>query len=471
MPAQGLASLDAHALARGYRDRRLTPSAAVEACLERIDRFDARLCAMAHVDRQGALEAAHASTLRWRRGEPCGPLDGVPLTVKDNLRVAGMPTRWGTRAWPEAASACDELPVARARQAGLIVLGKTSTPEFALQGCTVSPVTGVTRNPWDPALGPGGSSGGAAVSVAAGYAPLALATDGGGSIRRPAAYTGLAGLKPSDGLVPRAHGLPDLFLGHEVVGGLARTVSDLRLLAEVLAGRALDTAAPTAARILFTPRLGARPVDERLQQMAADAADRLRALGHQVTREGSADWAERVHALWPRLSAAGLAWLFSTPQAWPGDADLEDRLAVCGPATRALVDEGRALKATALFELSQAVRDLRATLAERFRLFDFLLTPATAALPWPAELPHPRRIGHEMTGPRADAVFTPFANAAGLPAVTVPCGLIDGLPVACQLVGPVGSDRPLLALAGQLSAASAWAAPAGGMPALAESGS
>ena len=217
--------LMAGALVDGYRDGGFTPLDAVHACLRRIERCEPELNAMACVDASGALTAAQASTERWRDGQPLSSLDGVPLTLKDNLHAAGLPTRWGSRLLLSAPRPRDEVPVLRSREAGLVVLGKTSLPEFALQGFTMNALTGVTRNPWNTQLTPGGSSGGAVVSVAAGYASMALVTDGGGSVRRPAAYCGVAGFKPSTGLVPRGDGLPDLVLGHETVDGLCGRAS------------------------------------------------------------------------------------------------------------------------------------------------------------------------------------------------------------------------------------------------------
>ncbi|MDI3380545.1 amidase [Xenophilus aerolatus] len=460
--------LDACALARGYADGAFTPLQVAEASLARIACFEPQLNAMACVDAPGARAAAVASTARWQAGRPLGPLDGVPLTLKDNLHAAGLPTRWGSKLGPDAPLAADELPIERARAAGLVVLGKTCLPEFALQGCTVSPLTGVTRNPWDWRLTPGGSSGGAAASVAAGYAPLALATDGGGSIRRPAAYTGLIGIKPSRGLVPRSGGLPDLFLGHEDVGGLARTAGDLRRLLEVLSGRSVAALPAPAMRILVLSRLGPRPVDKRLVEMVQAVADSLAAQGHRVTREDRADWAEDVHALWPRLSASGLAWLIDGQNAWPGAAlrTPAARLAACGDATQALYEDGRRLGAADLFALGHAVQRLHETLAGEFSRFDVLLTPATASMAWPADEPFPRAIDGRPAGPRADAVFTPFANAAGLPAVSLPCTMIGGLPAGCQLAGPHGSDARLLALAEQITTFHPWAPPGARMPVL-----
>jgi aspartyl-tRNA(Asn)/glutamyl-tRNA(Gln) amidotransferase subunit A len=462
--------LTASALVDGYRNRAFSPIDAVHDCLERIDRCEPQLNAMACLDAPGALAAAKASALRWRDLQPLGPLDGVPLTLKDNLHAAGLPTRWGSRLLSSAPRLLDELPVRRSREAGMIVLGKTSLPEFALQGVTMNALTGVTCNPWNVALTPGGSSGGAAASVAAGYAPLALATDGGGSIRRPAAYCGIAGFKPSAGVVPRSGGLPDLFLGHEVVGGLARCVSDLRLLLATISVRALDAVCAPRTRVLFLTGLGARPVDTHLVAVARQVAAQLAAMGHAVVEQPGADWAEEVHALWPRLSATGLAWMLDKADEWPdlfGHHDRAARLALCGDAARILYRDGHALSATGLFELGEAIQRLQQSLEDVFSCHDFILTPATAAFPWAAQEPHPRRVNDEPVGPRADAVFTPFVNAAGLAAIALPCGMIDGLPAAIQLVGPRGSDARLLAMAEACEGPDVQKLPAPLLPALA----
>ncbi len=452
--------LPATRLAAGYRAGSFSPADVVRACLQRMAQCEPLLHAMVCVDAAGALAAAEASAARWRGGTPAGPLDGVPFTVKDNLHAAGLPTRWGSLLLRDAPQPQDEAPVRRLREAGAILLGKTNLPPFALQGFTASAMGGRTRNPRAPALTPGGSSGGAAASVAAGYAPLAVATDGGGSIRRPAAYCGVLGYKPSEGLVPRAGGLPDLFDGHEVVGGFTRSLADLRLLTEALAGRSLPPpAASGAARILFLPRLGARPVDRGIADAVRGLAHRLREQGHQVTEgEGALTaWAERVHALWPRLGAAGLAWMFEQAGRWPalfGEAEGDGSMgmaAACDEATRSLYLEGRGMPAASLYELADAVAELRHTLAALFAGYDYLLTPATSARAWPVESPCADAIDGQSAGPRSDAVFTPFANAAGLCALSLPCRLVEGLPVSCQLVAPQGEDARLLAFAGPLA--------------------
>jgi aspartyl-tRNA(Asn)/glutamyl-tRNA(Gln) amidotransferase subunit A len=236
---------------------------------QRIEAFDSRLNSFVAVDRSRALAAAKDSDARRSRGQAHSRLDGIPVSVKDNLHVAGFPTTWGSRALEDYRPAKDELPVARLRQAGMIVIGKTNAPEFTLEGYTRNDLFGVTRNPWNPDLTPGGSSGGAAASVAAGFVPAALGTDGGGSIRRPACHTGLVGYKPSIGRWPRADGLPAILTDFETIGSLVRTVEDTLLLDAILRGpdprdwRSSYAPAPTwpakTLRILYVPHFGVRP--------------------------------------------------------------------------------------------------------------------------------------------------------------------------------------------------------------------
>ncbi len=454
--ADALWRLSAFELAQGYRAGAFDPVEAVEACLARAEACEPVLNAFIVLDEAGARRAAQASRDRFARGEPLGPLDGVPVSVKDNMHLAGLPTTWGSRLLRDVVPERDELPVARLRAAGATIIGKTNLSEFAMQGFTSNAVAGTTRNPWNPALTPGGSSGGAVASVAAGYTPLALTTDGGGSTRRPASHCGLVGFKPSQGLVPRAGGLPEIFLSYEVAGAIARNVADVATMTEVLAGVPLAGPQPGPARILLISSFADHPVDPRITQHVHDAAAHFTALGHRVEEVASLDIAEPINRLWMTLSAAGLAWMLDEPSNWPelgygpGERPI---IASCGEAAQANYALGSAARGPAVFEILIAVERLKRELGRLFDRHDMLLLPATAALPWPADESHPPTIDGRPVGPRGHAIFTGFVNAAGLPGIAMPWGQVDGLPTGFQLVGPGGSDARVLALARQFETA------------------
>jgi aspartyl-tRNA(Asn)/glutamyl-tRNA(Gln) amidotransferase subunit A len=427
----------------------------VERAFQRIETFDPRLNSFVALDRSGALAAAKESDERRSRGHAHSRLDGVPISVKDNLHVAGLPTTWGSRALQDYRPAKDELPIARLRRAGMIVIGKTNAPEFTLEGYTRNDLFGVTRNPWNADLTPGGSSGGAAASVAAGFVPAAIGTDGGGSIRRPACHTGLVGYKPSIGRWPRADGLPAILTDFETIGSLARTVEDTLLLDEVLRGRDLrdwrSSTAPALAwptktrRILYVPRLGTAPVDPEVASQVEALAQRLSSLGHDV-REGEVffdlDVAARV---WHVVSRAGVAWLMAQNPTY-------EKLA--GASARAMAEDGRKVSGADYLGALEAVSAIRRLVAELFEGVDLVLTPTAAALPWPAETPYPDRIDGRPAGPRDHAIFTGWVNIAGVPAVNLPIGVSrSGLPIGAHLVAAFGADEQLLAFAREVSGA------------------
>jgi aspartyl-tRNA(Asn)/glutamyl-tRNA(Gln) amidotransferase subunit A len=453
--------MSAAQLTQGYEKGEFTPGEVLEALLVRVAQCQPHLNAFVQTDRVGAKLVSSASRLRWARHMPLGPLDGVPVSLKDNLHAQGFATSWGSRLLKGFVARKDEAPVARLRAAGAMLFGKTNLPEFATQGYTGNLVQGVTRNPWDLALTPGGSSGGAAAAVAAGCGPVALGTDGGGSIRRPASHCGLVGFKPSGGLVPRGGGVPEIYLEYEVPGVLARTVGDVAAVMDAItpSGR-LEPAEAAPSRILYVPTFGTHPVDPGIAERVAEGAKQLEALGHKVEQAPSFDLAEEVNERWMLLPAAGLAWLIGrgadVPEFGlrPGEKPDESQL---GEALQARLAEGRQAGAAALFDLFGAVHRLRQRLDELYKRYDWLLTPATAALPWPAQETHPGEIAGQAVGPRGHAIFTGFANAAGLPGIALPCGHAEGLPTGFQLVGRSGSDAQLLALAAQYEEAHPWA--------------
>ena len=425
----------------------------VQRAFERIDAFDSRLNSFVALDRSGALAAAKESDERRARGEGHSRLDGIPISVKDNLHVVGFPTTWGSRALKDYRPAKDELPIARLRQAGMIVIGKTNAPEFTLEGYTRNDLFGVTRNPWNPDLTPGGSSGGAAASVAAGFVPAAIGTDGGGSIRRPACHTGLVGYKPSIGRWPRADGLPAILTDFETIGSLVRTVEDTLLLDAVLRGRDLrdwrSSYAPApswpkkSARILYVPRFGAAPVDPEVASQVAEFAHRLSSMGHDL-REGKVFFDLDVAArIWHVVSRAGVALLMAENPSY-------GKLA--GAAALAMAAEGRKVSGADYFAALEAVSAMRRLVAELFEGVDLVLTPTAAALPWPAEKPYPDRIDGKPAGPRDHAIFTGWVNITGVPALNIPIGLSrSGLPIGAHLAAAFGADDQLLAFAREVS--------------------
>lgn len=453
------ALLPARTLAGLYARRALSPVEALDAVLARIAALNPVLNAIVTLDEADARAAARASEARWRAGTPLSALDGVPLSVKDNIAVAGLPCAWGSPLFRDHVPTRDELPVARARGAGLVLLGKTNVPELTSLGYTDNTLFGPTRNPWDRRLTPGGSSGGAVAAVAAGLGPLALGTDGGGSIRRPASHTGLVGLKPSPGRVPRCDGLPAILLDLEQIGPIARTVQDLVALLALLASpdprdaasHAMPAftvpAAPGRQRILFVPRFGAHPVDPEITTNSAIAAAQLGRLRHDV-EEGEAPFtAEELAALFTPVSQAGLAWLTAERGGMPAS-----------PALQAMVEAGRALRPEAVFAALDGITAFRRRMAVFFETWDLILTPSAAALPWPADQAAPTAIDGVAVGPRGHAVFTNFANLAALPGMALPCQPSEsGLPIGIQLVGPSGSDGLLCAMAAQWEAAQPWA--------------
>jgi aspartyl-tRNA(Asn)/glutamyl-tRNA(Gln) amidotransferase subunit A len=461
--AQAPWSMSATELGRAYQARELSPVEVLDAVLARCERVNPRLNAIVTFDIDGARRAARASEARWRKGAALGPLDGVPLTVKDNIRVGGMRTTWGSRLFADHVPAEDELPIARLRAQGAVIVGKTNVPEFTLQGYAHNALFGTTRNPWDPQLTPGGSSGGAAAAVGAGLCPLAIGTDGGGSIRRPSGHVGLVGLKPSTGRVARADGFPALLYDFEVVGPIARTTPDAALLFAALAGpdprdRSSLAYLPAAGeiemelrpqRVLYVPRFGGSPVDPEIAAHVAEAAQNFEALGHAVA-EGEAPFdLAALDRIWSVVGPAGLATLLRNHPGWES---------VVQEPLRRIAEQGAALQAADYIDALEKVTLIQAEFAATFTRHDLILTPCFAALPWAADATHPETIDGKPAGPRGHAVFTASANVAGLPGISIPCRPArNGLPIAMQLVGRFGAEELLLSLALQYERAHPWA--------------
>ena len=344
--------------------------------------------------------------------------------------MRGLRTTWGSKLYADFVPTADELPVLRLRNGGAVLLGKTNCPEFTVQGYTDNLVFGPTRNPWNLSLTPGGSSGGAVAAVSAGLGPVAIGTDGGGSIRRPASHTGLVGLKPSRGRVPRHDGFPSILLDFETVGPIARTVADLVLTMRTFSDHdprdptsnafvGVPFEVPSAARskILYVPRFGESPVDSEIVASVATSARVLADQGH-IVEEGTVPFAlEPLNQAWPVISQVGLAWLLQAHHDWRG------RLTT---AIEEMAVNGKARHGTEYFEALEAVKGLQRSLSVFFGRYDVIMTPAAAALPWPAKEPFPTTIAGEKVGPRGHAVFTAFANMAGCPGISIPGASFKG---------------------------------------------
>ncbi len=443
--------LSATELAGRFRAGTLLPSEALAAIEERIASVNGTLNAFATLDAAGARRQAAESDRRFAEGTPRGAFEGIPVSIKDNIEVAGLRCAWGSRLYLDRVSPADELPVARLRAEGAVILGKTNVSEFTLgRGTTHTEAFGTTRNPWNPALTTGASTGGGSAAVAAGFGPVTLGTDGGGSIRRPAGYQGLVGLKPSTGRVARADGLPVILHDFEVVGPITRTVDDLAMTLSAIEGPdprdrlSLGFSPGTLGalregfKVLYVPRFGEWLVEPEIVTACAAAARDLAALGLEVT-EGLAPFDLALfEAHWPLISGAGLAWLLR-------DAEWEGRI---GDAYPPLIEMGHHASAADYVAALDAARRIYAQVSGAFERYDLIVTPSAGAMPWRAEDPAPPH----------HRAFTGFVNAAGLPAICLPARPApDGMPIGFQVVAPFGRDWDLLAIAKRYEEHHPWA--------------
>lgn len=447
----------ARALAAAVHARALSALEVAQAMCERVARFEPQLNAFADFDPEVSLSAARAVDRRLAAGESL-PLAGVPFTVKDNLWLGGRPATFGSRVFADFIAPRDSWCVARLRALGAVPLGVTNCSEFACKGITATPLHGETRNPWDLQRTPGGSSGGAVAAVAAGLGPLALVTDAGGSTRRPAAHTGLVGMKPTLGRVPNPWGFDDPNHLLSVIGQIGRDVEDVAWLLDLLT--AWEPADPLSSpafalpdvmaqlkqplpplRIAYSPQLGCG--------LAVDADVRA-ALDHAVERLRSAGWViELADPAWPEqareypliaLQQAGLAHLFG--DVWRRTPELLD------PDIGAQIELGLALGGPRIAEVLRLREHFHASFTALFNRFDALLCPVSPVEAWPLGQLGPAQIGGLPAGPRGHAAFTPLFNYGSVPALSLPCGSgRNGLPVGLQIAGPRFADARVLQLA------------------------
>ena len=449
-------------LAEGIARKELSPVEAVEAVLAQIERLNGRLNAFCMVTAEAARAEARRAEDAVMRGAPLGRLHGVPFSVKDTLDTAGVRTTMGAMRFANRVPTEDAHVVARLRAAGGILVGKTTTPEMAHKGVTESALFGVTRNPWAPDYTCGGSSGGAGVAAATGMGPLAVGTDEGGSIRIPASYCGVVGLKPTFGLIARVPvGVAEVLTHH---GPLCRTVEDAALFLTATAGRDDRDAwslpleptdytrelvrPPGHLRVAWSPRLGYAAVDPEVLHVTSAVVRGFAGLGWTVEEadpgfEDPADVADAFRH--PGLAAA------------IGD-ELERERARMDPTLVALVESGRRMTAVQVARAAVRRHELWAQLDRFFADYDVLATPAVAVLPFPVGQAPPREVDGRPVGPRGWIAFTYPFNVAGLPAIVVPAGwTAAGLPVGLQLVGRRLDDARLLGAAAAFEAAAPWA--------------
>ena len=463
-----LHDLTATEQARLIRERALSPVELVDHYLDRIDRHSATVGAFVTVVAESARHRARDVALQLAQGADTAPFAGVPIGVKDLTLTAGITTTFGSAALADHVPSVDAAVVTRMRRAGFVIVGKTSTPEFGAT-CYTEPATAPpARTPWDLSRSASGSSGGAAAAVAAGLLPVAPGTDGGGSVRTPAANCGLVGFKPSRGVVGPAPG-PDI-LGTSTDGVLARTVEDGAALLDVIAGVEIGDrfgAAHDGPPVRNSPRTrvgrlriarcldpgNGAPVDSTVAAAVDTATTLLEGLGHEIedVAHPMGDAYVEIQDDLTTLFAVGVSASALTLVA-------EHRRRLLRPYTRWLLDVGA--ETTGPEYLLSLQRMFRAATVALNNLapYDALLTPTTTAPAEPVGAlrndDHPEREPQAMI---AWSAYTPPYNLTGQPAVSLPVSWTpDGVPVGVQLVGRVGGDAALLALAAQLEVAAGW---------------
>ena len=430
-----------------FREGSLSPVEATRAALERIAGLNETLNAFNLVDEENALASARESEERWRLKVPRGRVDGVPTSIKDLMPVQGWPSRRGSLTSSQAADEEDAPCVARLKEHGAVLLGKTTTPEFGWKGVTDSPLTGVTRNPWNTELTPGGSSGGAAVAVATGMGALATGTDGGGSIRIPAAFTGIVGHKPSYGRVPAYPLSPFALVSH--VGPMTRSVVDAALMLTVIAEPdcrdpfALPYDATDYSKgledgiegltIAYSARLGDRRVEAEIENLVAQAARQFVDLGAKVVPVDPdlPEHDEAFRTIW-YTAATQLLQSFTDEQKNQLDPGL---IEIAEAGSRCSLSD---------FYAAMKVREALRTAMNLFhQTYDLLITPSLPLEAFGANQEVPRD-GNQQRWVNWTPFTYPF-NVTGQPAISIPCGLTSaGLPAGLQIVGPAYADALVL---------------------------
>jgi aspartyl-tRNA(Asn)/glutamyl-tRNA(Gln) amidotransferase subunit A len=461
-----LARLSATELLDGYRNRSFTPADVIDEVIAALAETDQVCNVMVTPMFDSARAAAAEATKAWRNGQPEGSLAGIPVTVKDLIFVAGVPARGGAPALEHFVPEVDAAVVTALRDAGAIITCKTTTCESGYKLTADSPVSGVTRNPWRLDRTSGGSSGGAAAAVAAGCGPLALGTDGVGSIRVPASFCGVFGIKPTFGLVPRAPGFfPPSWASLAHTGPIGRTVRDVALLLEVIARHDVRDAAslpvtphrfdPTPGslaglKIAFTPDLGFAAVSPEVRKIFAAAVDALDNLSAELVADNS--------GIDPEVLERTIKPIAYTEQAAAVLGREEAMLTRSDRDYNDVIVRGRAYRGVDYVDATHRRTQLRNRFVELFRRVDVLVTPTVAVTAFEAGTLGVDQIDGRAVDPHLG--WSPFSwpiNLAGLPAATIPCGFDrDGLPVGLQIIAPWLEESRIFRVAAAFEAARPW---------------
>lgn len=464
--SQNLASVPASEQRQLIADKEVSPVELTAMYLERIERLDPQLNAYLTVARDDAMAAAQAAETAVMRGDDVGELHGVPISIKDLEMTKGMRSTSGSLPFKDRIPEADSIVVERVKAAGAIILGKTNTPEFGHRGTTENLLADACRNPWNTDRTPGGSSGGAAAAVAAGLCALATGSDGGGSIRIPASFCGVYGIKPTQGRVPRYSGVPAAPVANQISqsGPITRTVRDAAILLQALAGHdARDTGSLrqppgdyTAAlerdidglRIGWSADYGYAPVDPEVVDICGNAAQAFEQLGCNVEESELAlnSPQEAFRVIFASNTYAASGYLLNE-----NAHELTDyfREAMEFAATLAAADYARALG---------EIDAMRAQFDALFERYDLLLSPTMAVPAFPIER-HPAQIGGRAIDPFFGYLpFTYPINAIGHPAASVPCGFSsDGMPIGLHIIGRKYDEETVLAASAAFERAMPWA--------------